>query len=84
MDIRTINGWANTPYQKTHGEQQKQDRQQTAKLSATMLEEKVTDNTNNQQTQNKLTDHFIQTTKLGRESNNSEPGSKTKQNIQPN
>ena len=84
MDIRTINGWANAPYQKTHGEQQKQERQQTAKLSATMLEEKVTDNTNNQQTQNKLTDHFIQITTLGRESNNGEPGSKTKQNIHSN
>jgi hypothetical protein len=84
MDIRTTNGWANTPNQKTHRKQQKQDRQQTAKISATISELKVTDNTNNQQTQNKLTDHFIQTTNLGQESNNSEPGPKTKQNIQPN
>eukprot|EP00957_Ditylum_brightwellii_P192894 14687145-Ditylum_brightwellii.AAC.1 len=74
MDIRTISGWANTPYQKTHGKKQKQDSQQTAKISATMMEEKVTDNTNNQQTQNKLTNHFIQITKLGRESNNGKLG----------
>eukprot|EP00957_Ditylum_brightwellii_P083691 6361501-Ditylum_brightwellii.AAC.1 len=73
MDIRTINRWANTPYQKTHEKQQKQDRKQTAKISATMLEEKVKDNTNNQKTQNKLTDNFIQITELGQESNNGEP-----------
>eukprot|EP00957_Ditylum_brightwellii_P180408 13742822-Ditylum_brightwellii.AAC.1 len=84
MDIRTINGWANAPCQKTHVEQQKRERQQTAKHSATMLEEKVTDKANNQQTQNKLTDHFIQITTLDQEPNNGEPGSKTNQNFHSN